>query len=250
MYSAALTRNTDMKIKTILLFLLLHIICVIKCANITVGAEVEDNNKREIEDLEKQKTEIYNQINDAVNDTIKTLKNSNDSDAKQGIAYMQELIALIHNFSDAEFAKPNTVCNGSDCTIKTIELKTPKSLNISVNGTRRAGRNTGHDHIKQAIIKSGVFKKSDDIEKARNEKVQNLLVLQGKLDKWLKIREVEKQKIKQYKLRQISHRHQTLTEECPNYGDKKPKKGKKGGGKSNKYPCCRKCCKTSYMGCL
>ncbi|KAJ8706180.1 hypothetical protein PYW07_010957 [Mythimna separata] len=216
--------------KTSLLIVILHIICAIKCANITIGAEIEVNDKLpRLQDLEKQKTEIYNRLNEAINDTINTLNKSNDIDARQGVTYMQELMALIDSFNGTELAQAHTVCNGTDCTNETTVLKTPSIVNITKDGRRRDKdgnpKISGFDHIKQAIIKTGALKKKEDVDQKKEEKVQNLIVLQAKLDKWLKIREIEKQKIKQYRLRQISHRHQTITEECPNYGDKKKKAG-------------------------
>lgn len=249
-----------------LLIVLMQGICEIKCASLKVAAEVEGNQTKQIQDLQKEKVVIYNQLNDAVEDTIKTLEKSNDSDAKQGIMFMQELLALVDKFNATELVLAQVCNNSKECNSRTTLSITANSSMLIEDGRRQdhPARKTkdkykpgGYDHVKYGIMATGMFKNDDEINKVRDEKVRNLLVLQTKLDKWLKLREVEKQKIKQYRLRQVSQRLESVTEECPNFGETRKKK-KKFGSKSKgdesrklkKYPCCRKCCKKSYLGCL
>lgn len=231
--------------KYCLFIVILHTICQIKCASITTGANGDEAKK--VQELEKEKSVIYNQLNEAVADTIQTLEKSNDSDAKQGITYMHELLALVDSFNGTELGQ--TACNGSKECEKLLQT------NLSKDGRRLAKPqskmlNKGFDHIKHAIVKTGIFKTEDELAKIKEEKVKKMLKLQKKLDVWLQLREAEKQKIKMYKARQVTDRYDTVTEDCPRFGESKKKKKKGDTGKKKKYPCCRKCCKKSYMGCL
>lgn len=236
--------------KTILLIVLIHTICTIECANLTIGDIVQENETNLIQKLEKEKTEIYNELNEAVEDTIKTLEKTNDSDARQGITLMKDLMALIGDFNDTKLAKSQPVCDGTECTNKTTVLNSRDSLIFSSDGRRSHMQNhNSYDFVKSGIMKSGIFKKTDELNKNKDEKVQNMMVLEEKLGQWLKMREAERKKIKQYRERHnIEKNGMALNEECPNFGEMKGKKA--GGEKSNKYPCCRKCCKKSYLGCL
>ena len=239
--------------KSYLLIVILHTTFIIQCASILPGLKIES---QQVQELEKEKSAIYNQLNDAVADTILTLEKSNDSDAKQGITYMHELLALVDSLNGTALA-PHATCNGStECTNETL-LQTTNDSNLSKDGRRQAlpkkvklrSGNRGYDHIKYAIMNSGIFKSEDELAKAKELKLLKMAKLQKKLADWLKLREAEKERIKQNRARQYGNRHDTVTEECPRHGESKKKK-KKGDSGSKKYPCCRKCCKKSYMGCL
>lgn len=74
-------------------------------------------------------------------------------------------------------------------------------------------------------------------EKKDEESYLNRIEVQKKLDKWIELKELEKIRKKQEKIRL----KKLNNEKCPRLGNKR---------KGLKYPCCRKCCKQSYLGCL
>ncbi|KAL0810650.1 hypothetical protein ABMA28_010757 [Loxostege sticticalis] len=154
---------------------------------------------------------------------------------------IKELNATEDSERDAKFHEIE------DGTISEAENDT----NVKLNETRRLIKNaivsSRNKNIKLdlAEIVALLKKRGDKI----NEKPDEEKILQQK----------EREKIKKYQLAKRIKGITVKSEKCPNFGiargKSKTKFRRKGDKKSKKgskslYPCCRKCCKKSDMGCL
>ncbi|XP_050555635.1 uncharacterized protein LOC126911625 [Spodoptera frugiperda] len=238
--------------KTALFIVILQIIYSTNCA--VISEPNKEENEQKIEELEKLKDAIYAQINEAVNDTIKTLEQSNDTEAKQGIAYMNELQQLVKEFNGTELmTEADIICNSTDENAfnDIINSKNLSEAFDTISG-RRKNRPSGYEHIKESLLKYKDFSKGwIGMSKKKQDRLKNLLGLQSKLNDWMKQKEIEKERIRAYKARQAAtSKVEVITENCPDFGEETGKKKSKKKGKKGRWPCCRKCCKKSYMGCL
>ncbi|KAH9635766.1 hypothetical protein HF086_010991 [Spodoptera exigua] len=237
----------------IIFIVILYTIYITKCAEIT-KVDKEATEKK-IEELETLKGKIYAQINEAVDDTIKFLEKSNETEAKQGIAYMNELLQLVQEFNGTELMTETDIIYNSTQDNSINEILSSKNLNdiFKVLSGRRKGKPTGFEHIKEALLKYKDSSKGwvGGMSKKKQETLKNLIDIQDKLNDWMKKREIDKARIRAYKARlQARTRVEVITENCPDFGEGKSQKKNSKKGKRGRWPCCRKCCKTSYMGCL
>ncbi|PZC71327.1 hypothetical protein B5X24_HaOG213608 [Helicoverpa armigera] len=265
------TLNHITNMKTSLYLTLVYALSIARCATISPQTPNKDEQQK-IEQLEKERSAIYTQINAAIEDTIKTLEKSNDSDARDGINYMRDLLKQITEFNgtelvDAADLASNATEDTSDlqelADLKTEDhedLNSQNSTTVQAKSGRRKGRykNTGYEHIKKNILSFGRFQGMFGggaggviVSKKKQERMKNLIEVQAKLDAWMAAREKERERIRKYKAGlAATQRVQIITENCPDFGEARARKGKGRGGGDAKWPCCRKCCKKSYMGCL
>lgn len=226
-------------------------------------AAPQDINKQ-IKDLETEKKELYKQINDAIEDSVTSLQKANSSDAQLGISYIQDLKKQIKDLNGAEDDK---ISEKEDVNFDDkSDLETRRVLN-NINDVQLLKIGQSDDALerrtflkeianvekKKAKLELAYFAAMKDKSKKWRQRYEARLRIQNKLDAWIEKREREKQKIKERQQKLM-----IFNEKCPRFGRdqgkaKKKKKSKRGGtpkktGKS--YPCCRKCCKKSYMGCL
>lgn len=237
--------------KSSLYVLIGHIICIIKFVTTITDAD----KKQEIQELERQKDEIYVQINVAIDDTIQILEKNNDSYSREGIAYLQELKLQIADYNSTDFADYEGENNSSaymNDLNQTSDLKTDNS-SIVFNNRRRGYSNkqrNGFEKVKKAIVSMSDFKVFDpnaESEK-KQERIANALMLQKQLDVWMEKRNAEQRVIAQYKSRLPIAIRNLIRENCPDYGV--VEKISEWHNTTTKWPCCRKCCKNSYLGCL
>ncbi|XP_045781260.1 uncharacterized protein LOC123878188 [Maniola jurtina] len=230
-----------------------------------------------IEELEKRKNELFKQINIAIDDSVKSLLQANDTEAALGLQYMHDLKEHIKELNATENYKEE----------KGIDVDSKSDLE------NRRYFKKGSKYYKEFKIKpkNGLFdfeailKPGGITEKEWKKLVEDRKKMQEKLDLWILEREKERKKIKKAKEDKKRLMKSGKYEKCPRFGyhgKKKTDKTKKGdrnrsckfnSGKDcpildvtdesteseeqrswvtykNKYPCCRKCCKKSYMGCL
>lgn len=152
-----------------------------------------ENNTVKIEALEKEKGELFQQINKAIEESVNLLKASNSSEAVLGVKYMEKLKDQIKEI------------NGTD--IKDLEE------HITVNDTRRSNK------LKLSIFElANVFQK-DKKTKSKLERETNKIVIKKKIEEWMLQRELEKRKIREYKEKL---RKNIKPEKCPRYLNKLP----------------------------
>lgn len=240
----------------------LILILLLQWFNQNIAAPQDLENK--IKKLESEKSELFKQINDAIDDSVISLKKSNNNDSQLGISYIQDLKKQIKDLNETEpIDKVNEnedviFDNKSDFENRrmegTIEINTEKYAHKLVDPLERRPflKDIAEAEKRKAKIELAYFGAMKDKSKKWRQKYEARLNIQQKLDKWIEKRETEKQKIREIKQKKMIYK-----EKCPNYGlenqknNKKSKRGrnaKKISGKS--YPCCRKCCKKSYLGCL
>lgn len=182
-----------------------------------------------IRNLEKQKAEIYSQINSAIEDTIQTLEKANDSDAKEGITHMKDLMEHIKKFSGTDLNMEDSAHNASKgCFLSDESLFQTKPEN-NTDSHKTESRRTekaeyGYGKIKNAIAISGRGGRRD-LHKLGSGKVDskkkkvNLvakIALQKKLDAWKAQRELEKKKVEEYNAwMQIIEKNKNMTDNMP-----------------------------------
>ncbi|KAJ0170410.1 hypothetical protein K1T71_013781 [Dendrolimus kikuchii] len=188
---------------------------------------VKEKGTDEIEKLQEEKRDLYTKIQHAIDDSVQTLQKSNSTDADIGIKYMEDLkqeLQEINSTSEAD----NKVTN---------ETRRAKRLGINI------------DEIRNILQGSSRNKNKKYDTKHEEDKNINHIMIKNKMRDWLTQKQLEREKINDYKKK--TRERLGFTEKCPRQGIGKKKekrgKGRKGG---RKYPCCRKCCKRSYMGCL
>ncbi|XP_068624533.1 uncharacterized protein [Battus philenor] len=219
-------------------------------------AHVSQVNEERIKDLEQEKAALYRQIQQAIDEGVRALRSANDSDVGEGVHH---LLALKEQVQETHGDATNNQLSNN--TTQRNLRRSPKK------------KHRGPYDLDEIFEYKNVYKKP---EKAKLM-LDNRLLLDKKLKEWIAKRTEERQRLKEYLEKKRSHFLATAIERCPRFGLGKKKNGKKmrrdsksqvaapGAAaeaedeldaarilnkKKRKYPCCRKCCKKSYMGCL
>ncbi|XP_063390378.1 uncharacterized protein LOC134675998 [Cydia fagiglandana] len=205
--------------------------------------EIDHKNETaiQIEILQKEKDDLYIKINKAIDEAIPELEKSNDTDAIAGLADLKILknqIKEIHEASD------------SDDDTKSRDGNTDFRRKISL----RFGNNIGIIGKDDWLRKQ---KKNEFYEKLLKSKDTKYTSIPRVLDRQRIAQQIQmwllKQQEEKKKKREMQLKFKMAYERCPDFGRGKDKK-KKGSSskfrKANYFPCCRKCCKKSYLGCL
>ncbi|CAH2098783.1 unnamed protein product [Euphydryas editha] len=248
---------------------------------ITATNVTETNDK--IKQLENEKNELFKQINEAIDASVKSLQKSNETDALIGIKYMYDLKEYLMKENDA-----------------VIDDNYQKTENDSDVANRRNFKIDKKKKSKNDPFNFESILKPKKITEAKwREMMTDRAKMQKQLNEWIMKREKEKERFQQYKLYKQGLLASGKYEKCPRFGYRGKKKKayrdkdkihhckekitesdldeeykecanvtkfktdwtkdtlerdmKKAGlkiSKKKKYPCCRKCCKKSYMGCL
>ncbi|KAJ2943225.1 hypothetical protein O0L34_g18938 [Tuta absoluta] len=208
---------------------------------ITLSAQAENPDAKkqsEIKSLEKQKDELFQQINEAIDDSVKALGETNDTDSKLGIALITDLKKQLEEL------------NGTATISDQLENQ---------NDTRRRGKKDSRKWLPfQRSQKDNQLFEDDLLMKSlysqkHKDRLDNRVHMQMRVEEWLNKKAEEKLRLKHYYFNKTSNAAaDKVNEKCPVYGvaknGKRDKRGKKMRDK--KFGCCRKCCKKSYMGCL
>lgn len=220
-----------------------------------------DTLLKEIKDLETQKNDLYDEINKAIDESIIALNKSNDTDAVTGVNYIKDLKKQIKEISGLENA--DAIYNEYDKRVNTSFLATndkniflDKIENGDSENTRRKiksskknkserGSNNEADRFLQDAQKELDRLLNKGLTGAKlKERLERREKIRHQLEEWIKMKDLERQKIKEYQEKLKKGAKQQ--EQCPRSGHSKSKKKSKRGD----HGCCRKCCKRSYMGCL
>lgn len=149
-----------------------------------------ENKTKEIEALENEEKKLFKQINHAIDESVTLLKKHNDSEAVVGVDYMMKLKNQLKE-------------------INSTGSKDPEAQG-SVNDTRRYNKKKlKMDDVAKFLNEKKKKKKTDDMLALDN----NTIIMKKKVDDWMLQKELEKQKIKEYKL--LSKR--VGREKCPRY---------------------------------
>ncbi|XP_052743048.1 uncharacterized protein LOC128198980 [Bicyclus anynana] len=236
---------------------------------------VNDEVKNNIQELETQKNDLYKQIQKAIDRSVSSLLKANDSEATLGLQYMRDLKKHIKELNRTEKESHEE---------KDIEIDSKSDLENrrSYKGMKYLIKRPKNPFDFETILKPNKIS-----GKEWNEMIVNRNKMQQKLDMWIIERQKEKERRKQHKMEKKKLEMSGKYERCPRtglYGRKKnearkrsrkcvtevdattgqryqkcymPPESAEGRGKISKkessqykYPCCRKCCKKSYMGCL
>lgn len=242
-------------------------------------------NENILKSLENEKSKVKQQINEAIDDIVLTLQKNNDTDAAEGVDYINNLKSQLQDISSTEIEGFNnenaTFLLRNNTVTKSITNKSIHILNL------RRSRKKKFDKIdeldKVFDVDRNLYSK---IPKKNAELMLNhRLNLEKKINEWLFKRQEEKKRLKEYLEKKRQELLRGQSEKCPRYGfgKNKKKKSKKfrrkkdtsseetretsqekhmsktidavdtarfANRKKRKYPCCRKCCKKSYLGCL
>ncbi|XP_063630665.1 uncharacterized protein LOC134801970 [Cydia splendana] len=202
--------------------------------------EIDHKNETaiQIEILQKEKDDLYIKINKAIDEAIPELEKSNDTDAITGLADLKTLknqIKEIHEASD------------SDDDIKSSDGNADFRRKISF----RFGNNIEKDDWLRNQKKNEFYEKlvkSKDTKYTSVPRVMTRQKIAEQIQLWLLKQQEEKKK-----KREMHAKFKIAYERCPDFGRGKEKKKIGSSGKARKanyFPCCRKCCKKSYLGCL
>lgn len=228
------------------------------------GLMANTDIKKKIEELEKEKDNLFKEINDAIDNNVGSLQRANATDAIMAVNYLRNLKEQI------------TELNHSDIRYAGL---TPDIANDTGSFRRKAKTKKSRDDFIYDLEK--ILKPQYVSEKKLKEILDNRDVIKKKLDDWILERQKEKEKIKKYKMQTKYLQRAGKFEKCPRFGYAGRKRSKKydyasckrkykdrydkycnlNRSKTEKppktptagrkmYPCCRKCCKKSYMGCL
>lgn len=148
-----------------------------------------ENKTKEIEALENEEKKLFKQINHAIDESVTLLKKHNDSEAVVGVDYMMKLKNQLKEINST----------GSK----------DQEAQGSVNDTRRYNKKKLKMDDVAKFLNEKKKKKSDDMLALDN----NTIIMKKKVDDWMLQKELEKQKIKEYKL--LSKR--VGREKCPRY---------------------------------
>jgi hypothetical protein len=237
-----------------------------------------------IDELEKQKSELYKQINKEIDDSVTILRNINDTDSLLTMENMKDLKNQIK------------ILNGTDKDGNVVDDKTEigeflEDLNYDWKKTRNSS------DVRRSNLGAILSSKNKDIKldlhevamllkqrgkKVLNKEMQNQYnaVMQKKLESWMHQREIAKEKWLEEKRKRL---RKFKFEKCPRQGSKRVKDKSRSRRRNEDeyeyddsqdhrnrengttpcpeerkpkkksrvmYPCCRKCCKKSYLGCL
>ncbi|XP_053621000.1 uncharacterized protein LOC128681252 [Plodia interpunctella] len=258
---------------TTILNLLIFVVCVL-------STQADNNTDAKLEELHKKKNELVIKIQNAIEDSVKTLQQNNDGD---GLHQLKELQKQFN------------------------ETLIEDELNEILYSNKSARRNHQPRYLKRGKLKLDLFDiaglfGNKKIKVHSEQRQRNQEIMREKLREWMLMREQERKKIKQYQKQE-----KFVREDCPKFGTKTKKAKKKKNRRSfdsknrrngqmnekksdetkdrrsldtnadnstrktvckelgssergrrskpreptaDKYPCCRKCCKSSYLGCL
>lgn len=212
---------------------------------------------KEIKVLERQKNDLYKEINKAIDESIAALTKSNDTDAVIGVKYIQDLKKQMKEYNDTEdtadvnfFLDPSndTFINGTGNGItialrRKMKVGRQKNSNI-LQGKKPAFLDENEKYLQDAQKElDRLLNKGMTGEKLK-ERLERREKIRVQLEEWIKTKDREREKIKQYRDQQ--KRSVILQELCPRTGYS----GQKKKSKKGEHGCCRKCCKRSYLGCL
>ncbi|CAB3242551.1 unnamed protein product [Arctia plantaginis] len=228
----------------------IYYICLVCCT----PANITDRNLT-IKHLENKERHVLRKINVAIDDAINYLKQSNDSDAVEGSLYMGYLKEQLKDLQGGDneagvtaamSAADNMTMNdiiqqGTDDTTQAFNSSGRRKLSILFNRKDEVLKQSILNLAKSKVKAQGKISKFGDIEVPKKvlDKLKNKQEIEKKLAIWLAQKEKERELIRQYKSK--SKVRELTKEKCPDYGAKH---------KYTKYPCCRKCCKSSYLGCF
>lgn len=224
-----------------------------------------DSLLKEIKELERQKNYLYKEINKAIEESITALNKSNDTDAVTGVNYIKDLKKQIKEFNDTEDTG-NVIYNEYGKRVNNSFLSTTYNKSIFLdemeNRTfldqrRKMHKNSRKIEVHPPKLLDENEKYIQDAQKELDkllhhgltgeklkERLERREKIREQLVEWIKMKDLEREKIKQYKQQQKKTFGQL--ELCPRTGYS----NQKGKSKKGDHPCCRKCCKKSYMGCL
>ncbi|CAK1549318.1 unnamed protein product [Leptosia nina] len=213
--------------------------------------------------LEKKKDDLFKKINEVIDINVGSLKNANESEALLAVRYLKTV-------------KENINLNDSDIRDVTI---TSEEINDGDSFRRKAKTKKTRDDFINDLEK--ILKPKHVSDQKLKQIIDNREVIKKKLDDWILERQKEREKIRKYRWQAKYLQRTGKMEKCPRFGYTGRKKKKKEDYASckkrykekydryckpdrkttikvrrtpssgrKKYPCCRKCCKKSYMGCL
>ncbi|XP_063370394.1 uncharacterized protein LOC134658670 [Cydia amplana] len=202
--------------------------------------EIDHENETaiKIEILQKEKNDLYIKINKAIDEAISELEKSNDTDAITGHEHLKTLknqIKEIHEASNSDDDKNSRDVN--------TDFRRKILFNIETKGEDDWLKNKKKRDFYDKLVKSR------DKQYTSVPRVFNRQKIAEQIQLWLAKQQEEKKKKREMKLQL-----EINSERCPNFG--RGSKRKKTNSKGDKavapryYPCCRKCCKKSYLGCL
>ncbi|XP_048000145.1 uncharacterized protein LOC125237195 [Leguminivora glycinivorella] len=199
-------------------------------------ADEIDEKAAQIELLRQEKEDLYMQINKAIDEAIPELEKTNDTDAIAGLENLKKLkkqIKEIHEAASDEDVDPRNI----------TDFRRKISLNIDRRGKDDWKKKNSQTEFYNKLMKS------KDKKYTSLPRILNRQKIAEQIQIWLLKQQEEKKKIRELKVKVTMD-----FERCPNTGKGNERKKKiKGGGKRTKFhyfPCCRKCCKRSYLGCL
>ncbi|CAF4958435.1 unnamed protein product [Pieris macdunnoughi] len=222
--------------------------------------------QQKIKELEKEENYLLKELNVIINKNVDFLEKVNDSEAVLGVHYLRDLQKQIKDL------------NSSD--IRDIEITHSEQFNDTSNTFRRKAKKKPHHDFMLDLEK--ILKPKHVSEKKLKQMIDNRDVIKKKLDDWILEREKEKERIRKYRMQTKYLLRAGKVEKCPRFGfsgkkkkrddddytsckkkykdrydkhcdpnrKKVPKPPKTPSSGKKMYPCCRKCCKKSYMGCL
>ncbi|XP_047541169.1 uncharacterized protein LOC125074034 [Vanessa atalanta] len=257
--------------------MLQYIIFILIIYQYVTANDVHDTNEK-IQELEKEKNDLFKRINEAIEESIKSLQKSNETDALLGLKYMSDLKEHLKEANE-------TIVDVNENRINVSDVNSRRKLR------HRMKKNDPFDF--ETILKPKKMK-----VKEWKEIVLDRTKMQNQLNEWILKRQKEKERLQEQKLYKKGLISSGKFEKCPRFGyqgmKKKVGKDKEKikhckeiitgsdldeaykkcisltktpvtttdiydniklsdymkNAKKNKYPCCRKCCKKSYMGCL
>lgn len=228
---------------------------------VTCNKQIKIQEK--IKQLEREGDTLLKELNVMINKNVNHFQKMNETEAKLAVNYLKDLKDEINGLNQSD--------------IKDVEIHYYEAFN-ETDGFRRKAKKKSRDDFLTDLEK--ILKPTKISEKKLKEVLDNRDVIKKKLDDWILEREKEKEKIKKYRMQTQYLLGAGKVEKCPRFGfagkkkkqrhdyasckkkykdkydkycnpDKKiekPPRTPSSGRK--KYPCCRKCCKKSYMGCL
>lgn len=134
----------------------------------TSSLKIQENTVvRKIKELEQQKDGLFREINKAMEESVAALKNSNVTNAEQGVSYIEDLKMQINNIANANGNQNYDYDTDSDNGSTTIANHDNNSIDAD---TRRKNNKHGkhYKNDKINVIKhiKQVFRVDDDSEKA------------------------------------------------------------------------------------
>ncbi|CAG9573060.1 unnamed protein product [Danaus chrysippus] len=239
---------------------------------------------KKIAELELEKKDLYTQINSAIEDSIATLKKYNDTESLTGLKYIEELKNHLKELNYTENKNNDTLTKDQESDLKNrrkfnlqellgslkkkkvkenpfdfeqaltpkkvSEAELKKILQNRIKMQKKLDewikqRQKEKDRLaeyrlqKKRLLMSGIYEKCPRFGYSGNKKTSN-----KKPD--------DTKKRKKCKIKITSSGGEQDLNECLKNMQKAEeiKSAKTKISNKRKYPCCRKCCKKSYMGCL